>query len=296
MFKRIIALNLLILFCSCAKNKVLDNSDTSFNIGADSTLDIITWNIENFPKQDNSTINYLEKLIDSMNVDVIALQEIGSDAYFFDLINKLEGWSGDKTSGTYGLAYLYKSELIVNGLNEISELNNYNLSRTPYMLELYWQGQNIYIINNHYKCCGNGTIENIYSDEEYRRQQACTLTKDYIDSNFDNKNVILLGDFNDELNDTDSTNVFKIFINNPDKYKFVDMNIAYGSSANWSYPGWPSHLDHILITNELFDEFENSRSTVQTIHIEDYFEGGWNEYDNYISDHRPVALSLKFNP
>ena len=106
MFKRIIALNLLILFCSCAKNKVLDNSDTSFNIGADSTLDIITWNIENFPKQDNSTINYLEKLIDSMNVDVIALQEIGSDAYFFDLINKLEGWSGDKTSGTYGLAYL----------------------------------------------------------------------------------------------------------------------------------------------------------------------------------------------
>ena len=108
--------------------------------------------------------------------------------------------------------------------------------------------------------------------------------------------MILLGDFNDELTDPDTTNVFKVFINNPEKYKFVDMNIAYGSSANWSYPGWPSHLDHILITNELFDEFENSSLTVQTIHVEDYFEGGWNEYDNYISDHRPVGLSLKFNP
>ena len=296
MSKTIIALNLLMIFCSCAKNKTLDYSDLSINIGADTTLDIITWNIENFPKQDNITINYLEKLIDSMNVDVIALQEIGSDSYFLDLINKLEGWSGDKTSGTYGLAYLYKSELIVNGLNEISELNNYNLSRTPYMLELYWQGQNIYIINNHYKCCGNGTIENIFSDEEYRRQQSCILTKNYIDSNLDNKNVILLGDFNDELTDPDTSNVFKIFINNSEKYQFVDMNIAYGSSANWSYPGWPSHLDHILITNELFDEFANSNSTIQTIHIEDYFEGGWNEYDNYISDHRPVGLSLKFNP
>jgi len=296
MHRKAIILCLFLLVFSCAKNKVVDLSTFPLSFGTDETLDIITWNIENFPKQDNITLDYLAELIDSLNVDIIAMQEIGSESDFLNLVNKLEGWEGDRTSGTYGLAYLYKSELVINDLSQISELNNYNLSRTPYMLEIKWHEQNIYIINNHYKCCGNGTIENIYSDEEYRRQQACTLTKDYIDSNFDNKNVILLGDFNDELNDTDSTNVFKIFINNPDKYKFVDMNIAYGSSANWSYPGWPSHLDHILITNELFDEFENSRSTVQTIHIEDYFEGGWNEYDNYISDHRPVALSLKFNP
>ena len=73
------------------------------------------------------------------------------------------------------------------------------------------------------------------------------------------------------------------------------MDIAYSSSSTWSYPSWPSHLDHILITNELFDNFENPGSIVQTIHIEDYFEGGWNEYDNYISDHRPVGLRLKFS-
>ena len=74
------------------------------------------------------------------------------------------------------------------------------------------------------------------------------------------------------------------------------MDIAYGSSGNWSYPSWPSHLDHILITNELFDEFDNTGSTVQTIHIEDYFEEGWRDYEKYISDHRPVVLSLNFNP
>ena len=36
-----------------------------------------------------------------------------------------------------------------------------------------------------------------------------------------------------------------------DDYLFTDMEIASGSPLYWSFPGWPSHLDHILITNEL---------------------------------------------
>ena len=73
------------------------------------------------------------------------------------------------------------------------------------------------------------------------------------------------------------------------------MNIAYSSSSNWSYPSWPSHLDHILITNELFYEIENEVSSVETIRLEEYFYNGWSEYENYISDHRPVGLRLKFS-
>ena len=109
-------------------------------------------------------------------------------------------------------------------------------------------------------------------------------------------NVIILGDLNDELQEDASDNVFQNFINDSTNYKFIDLDIAFGSSTNWSYPGWPSHLDHILITNELFDEFEASGAKVETIHIENYFDGGWNEYENFVSDHRPVGLSLNFNP
>ena len=118
----------------------------------------------------------------------------------------------------------------------------------------------------------------------------------YIADHFADKNVIMLGDFNDILTDTDENNVFNVFLDQPEKYAFTDMTIAEGSAENWSYPGWPSHLDHILITNELFDEFDNTGSTVQTIPIEDYLEGGWSDYEKYISDHRPVVLSLNFNP
>ena len=76
----------------------------------------------------------------------------------------------------------------------------------------------------------------------------------------------------------------------------MDQNIATGSIKYWSFPNWPSHLDHILITNELFDEFGNSGSMVQTFRIEDYMNGGWDKYEQSISDHRPVGLRLVFDP
>ena len=71
------------------------------------------------------------------------------------------------------------------------------------------------------------------------------------------------------------------------------IEIAQGHSSEWSFPNWPSHLDHILITDELFDGLNNSE--VQTIKIDEYLDGGWNEYDQNISDHRPVAIKFNFN-
>ena len=69
------------------------------------------------------------------------------------------------------------------------------------------------------------------------------------------------------------------------------MEIAQGSNSDWSYPNWPSHLDHILITNELFDMFDY----IETIRIDHFMDGGFNEYDQYVSDHRPVALKISTN-
>jgi hypothetical protein len=103
-----------------------------------------------------------------------------------------------------------------------------------------------------------------------------------------------MGDLNDILTDAVANNVFQMIINDTENYLFADMDIAEGSSADWSYPWWPSHLDHILITNELFDEFVNGGSAVQTIKIDEYMEGGFDDYYENISDHRPVALKIEF--
>ena len=69
------------------------------------------------------------------------------------------------------------------------------------------------------------------------------------------------------------------------------MLIAQGNSIDWSYPTWPSHLDHILITNELFSDFQNFSSLVSVIRIDDYI-GGWNNYESNVSDHRPIGIKL----
>ena len=80
-----------------------------------------------------------------------------------------------------------------------------------------------------------------------------------------------------------------------ENYEFADMEIALGAETNWSYPDWPSHLDHILITNELYNIFSNPRSIIKTIHAENYLNGSKDEYNEYISDHLPVMLKLKLN-
>jgi len=94
------------------------------------------------------------------------------------------------------------------------------------------------------------------------------------------------------LEDKASNNVFQNIIDDTDNFLFADMIIAQQSNTNWSFPSWPSHLDHILLSNELIDDFTNSYNNVQTILIDNYFANGFNAYDNCISDHRPVAIKL----
>jgi len=282
---------LLLVFSSCAKNKNIITSDNSIQFGTESTLDVITWNIENFPKQNDITIDYLVKLINSMNVDIIALQEIESETDFQFLINSLENYDGiiaNSASFNINLALLYSVKLKVESTYEIFTDDWWSFPRSPLVTHIIWNEQDIYIINNHFKANENDSTE-----DEARRKSASENLEDYVNEYLYGENVIILGDLNDELND--SMNVFQNFINDSTNYKFVDMDLAYGSKANWSYPGWPSHLDHILITNELFDELDNEGSSVQTIRLEEYFDNGWTEYENYISDHRPVGLRLKFS-
>ena len=160
------------------------------------------------------------------------------------------------------------------------------------VMDMNFMNENYIIINNHFKCCGDDNMNlNDEDDEETRRYIASNLLKQYVDTYFSDSNVIILGDLNDQLIDSPNDNVFQTILDDSENYLFTDMEIAQGSNSDWSYPNWPSHLDHILITNELFDMFDH----VETIRIDYFMDGGFNEYDQYISDHRPVALKISTN-
>ncbi|MBT3252027.1 MAG: hypothetical protein HN729_09845 [Candidatus Marinimicrobia bacterium] len=303
---KLITYIITILFISgCAKNTTplapinLDPSLNDIQFGTDETFEIITWNIENFPKQNTTTVQMAKDIILAIDADVYALQEIESSSYFDLLIDELNtadttsAWIGYVTScGNFcmELSYIIKSNTVTI-INEPFEIYPYEGSafpREPYIFDLLFNSDSIRIINNHLKCCGGG-------DNESRRQLASELLQEWVEDNPEYGNVIIVGDWNDEIHEPQSTNVFWNFIENDQQYLFADMELAEDPTENsWSYPSWPSHIDHILITDDLFDEFENPISKIQTILVGDYLPGAFIEYNQKVSDHLPVGLKLKF--
>ena len=288
---------------SCAENSSKLVNFVQPNTEIQKTLNIVTWNLQNFPKNGFETLSYLSELITEIDVDIIALQEIESKQELQYLINLLNGWNSftaNSASYDVDLTFLYRDDLALINISELEDLDYYFLPRTPLMMEFMWNNQYIYLINNHYKCCGDGIIDTTnHWDEEYRRLQSSTALKSYVESNLANENVILLGDLNDEIQDIEINNVFGPFLDD-ENFLFADLNIANSNSSNWSWPGWnssysASHFDHFIISNELFDDFANSESSCETLNIEQFSDLDWEEYYRFISDHKPVLLKLKIN-
>ncbi len=97
--------------------------------------------------------------------------------------------------------------------------------------------------------------------------------------------MVVLGDFNDEITSADaSENPFLNFIEDHENYWFADSEIAVGSALWWSYPSYPSHIDHILITNELVPMTD----TTLVVKVSPCYPG----YNSNISDHRPVGIRI----
>jgi exonuclease III len=268
------------------------------HFGSDTTFDVISWNIEWFPKN-NNTASKVQEILTSLEADIYALQEIEDTTLLKQVVSNIPGYECYFKSSYYGgLAYVFNTNTVqINSKYEIFTSQSYwnAFPRSPQILDFTFMGNNYILINNHFKCCGDGILNiNNSADEENRRLQAVTFLKQFIDNTFSSKRVILLGDLNDNLIDNTINNVFQAFIIDNANYLFADIQIAQGNSIDWSYPTWPSHLDHILITNEIFSDFQNSNSLVSVIRIDDYMSS-WSNYENNVSDHRPIGLKLDCN-
>ena len=277
----------------------VENPYAAGRVGTDSTLEVMSWNIENFAKRGAITAGHVIKVVEGLDVDIVALQEIENLSYFQQVREGLADWTGDRaTSASYevNLAFLYRinGPVVVTAVYEILTNHRSELPRSPFVLEGNLNGTDFVVINNHYKCCGDGVIDSADSwDEENRRYNASLLLDEFIRTNFADKGVIVVGDFNDELGDRAVNNVFQNFIDAPDNYRFVDMPIALDPTALWSYPRWPSHLDHILITQQFFDAHQRYDSLVEVAPLHLLLGQGWSAYEKDVSDHLPVVVRLK---
>lgn len=282
---------LVMTMFSCRKDPTPENTGLDYSDclvkGTDNTLDIVTFNIKEYPKYGEETAEKVAELIKQMQVDIIALQEISSEEELNNLADRLIGWEPEFypiNNSIWNLAYLIRSaEVSVNDAESkvIYDDDFYSFPRPPFELHVTHipSGKEVIILNNHFKCCGG-------SDNEDRRRSATDLLHNYVTTVYPDEPVIILGDLNDEINGTSyEDNVFWTIVDDPDNFMFTDMDIAMGSVAWWSYPSWPSHIDHICVSDELF-------SSIDTTAV--YRPGEcYEEYSDIISDHRPVMLRLK---
>lgn len=288
------------MISACGKNTSLvppEQTPTSITFGTDQTLDIVTWNILTYPRADSDS-DAIADMVTAINADVIAFQEIMDYQAFYAMAATIPYYNAyvyaASEGTTYRLAYLYDTRTVtVNSQYTIYNNDSNPFPRPPYVLDITWQNQDYYIINNHLKAYGDNVVNESDSwDEEVRRRLACQKLDQYISTNLANERVIVVGDMNDQIEEPSEYNVFNTFLEKPAEYLFADMPLALDPTyTNVSYPGYGSHIDHILITNELFEDFSAGGSFCHTILAENWF-GSWSSYKKYVSDHRPVGIRL----
>ena len=278
-----------------------DNNDSSIgyrntnnnwdipSINIEENLDIITWNCEFFPTAGDSTIEALSEAVLDLDADIIAFQEIKNRGWFGKLMERLPDYNYviSQQSSFMDQAFIYKKrDFVLSNRLEIFAENDYNFAgRPPLKVDFIDKKNdvNFSLINLHMKCCDSGLK---------RRIKAANMLYDYIDKEISyNNNIIILGDWNDDLKDEPGEHCFQSFLDD-DRFYFPTDDLTYDKSKA-SYPKEPyvSFLDHILVTSAFVSK---DSYRVDTIPIDRYM-GGFDVYEAYISDHMPVYLSFPIN-
>ena len=265
--------------------------------GKTDRFEIATWNIENFPQQGKTTISTLSTLIQNLDIDLIAVQEIASISAFDSLLARLPEWQGHLSSDVYSstsyqkTGFLYKSSFISLSsitslyINERTEYGDWSFPRPPLaaFVQIRDKSGTIFDFNLivlHMKA---------YSDSisEARRKLACELLHDYINTEIANgadADFIVLGDWNDRLEDSETSNVFLPFLNDTLNYTFLTKDIT--DQDSYIFAPYQNLIDHILITQDCHQEYNEGQISVL------YLDNEYKDYPQIISDHRPVLATF----
>jgi endonuclease/exonuclease/phosphatase family metal-dependent hydrolase len=235
-------------------------------------IEVWTWNLRFFP-QDGTTQQSVMEIIEYYQPDIIAFQEINDRSDMLELIAAMplyEGWVIN-LSGDLDLAYAYNTCTISSLADPVIVLDDI-WPRPPALWSATANGFAFDVMNIHLKCCGDGVED---------RLNATLKIQEYINTKEDQP-VILLGDFNDEIDDEG----ILPFYEDAENLSYADEHVSFGSTEFYSYPSWPSDIDHILINRPLFDRLD----TASTLLLDKCITS----YSRSISDHRAVAAIFNF--
>jgi exonuclease III len=283
----LILLVLIPLSCGERRQSGVDPTPTCYVIprGQEETFELVTWNLEYFPQTVN-TVEEVARIIEALDIDLYAIQEINDTTAFKDLLTRLPDYDGRFSDDAYSWGYLktgliYKrSRVSVSRVRQIFEDDWYAFTRPPLVAEVVAQRSGIrfdfVLIVLHLKAGSD-------ADDRNRRLEAVEKLKVYLDDEIasgQEKDYLVAGDWNDELDDA-GENVFTAILNAPENYRFLTAALV-GKRQQASYPRYGTLIDHILISQDAFNEYDGG--STETLRLDEEVEG----YDIVISDHRPV--------
>ncbi|MBN8705452.1 MAG: T9SS type A sorting domain-containing protein [Bacteroidetes bacterium] len=263
------------------------------NVARSETFEIGTWNMKWFGVSALSgyidslqTANAI-KLLRTMNLDLYAVQEVTNNVSWQTLMDslKLKGYRGfiAPISQAQKTGFIYK-DATIDSVNARFAFNtgDWGSGRFPYefTFDVTVNGitKRITAINIHAKATTSTPPE----DDLNRREMDAIQLKSYLDANRSTDNVIVLGDYNDDvIKSTVGTNLpspYANFVSDPASYTIVTKFLSEKGQTSYRSS---SMLDHILITNEMYPMHWDS-----TQRIENPFYIG--SYLSSTSDHFPV--------
>lgn len=290
----------LFTFCSSI------SAQSVVNIGNENTLEIATWNIEwfgnssNGPSNDALQLQNVAQIIAESGIDLWGVQEIADATDFETLLDDL----GDNFDGFLAtnsveqkVGFVFNTDVIrIRQSRHILESFAFEFaSRPPLQLEaevtLPSGSTTVTFIVLHMKAFSD-------PDSYARRVDASTRLKNHIDFILPDDQVIVLGDFNDELERSTSggrTSPYDNFVQDTDNFSFLTLPLEEANEGsfctNSSCTSTGSMLDHILITNELFLGYiPESAGFIPDLTT------SISSFGSSTSDHLPVVARFDFEP
>jgi endonuclease/exonuclease/phosphatase family metal-dependent hydrolase len=264
----------------------------------DSTLEVVTWNLEwfgsasNGPDDLDQQFENVKRVIRTIDADLYAFQEVSNTARFNQLLDSLDNYGGvlANFSQTQKTAFLFKKSVIdsvSSGLVSVNMTKSFWANgRYPLYFRFHAnigdESREIYAYNIHAKAFGDVESYN-------KRVGASGELKTYFDNSRSGDNVIFVGDYNDTTIGSIATgkdSPYKNFVDDTE-YTIITRSLeskGLGSQSQGSF------IDHITINSGLKDEyFEGTVRVANTSYI--------GSYKSTTSDHYPVWTRFAFkNP
>ena len=275
--------------------------------GNATTLDVANWNIEWFGDTSNGPTNeslQLANVRDTIlgtDFDVWALEEVVSSTVFQQLKSQLTGYAGilaNDSNVTSGSSYyttseqkpalLWKTALasLVSARLILTANDSDFAGRPPLEVKL-----NITL---------NGTTEqrvfivlhmkaNSDTASLTRRANASAALKSYLDSTYPTQKVIVLGDWNDDLDTSITTgnpSPYANFVADSARYSFPTWTLSQNHIATTC--GYSDAIDHQLNTNEQYADLV--AGSVESYHLDSQISS----YCTTTTDHYPTLVRYQF--